>query len=97
MADQFVRQIQTSGHSKCPETIHISLRQRTPAVAVLRETVSSTPGPLQADGVLKVEVQFKNRLFSLDATLIKLCASLFDKGNVSPDQERREASPAAGS
>lgn len=38
--------------------------------------------------------RFRNRLFSLDATMIELCASLFDWAKFSADQRGDKAAPA---
>jgi hypothetical protein len=61
------------------KVLHLSLCQRTSAVATVPEGLLSALGQVP-DSCARREApfRFKNKLFSLDATLIELCVTLFD-------------------
>src|SRR5262249_38666199 len=76
-AAQLRGQAQPPRH-QCPEPLDLGLRQRAPPLAAVPGGLPRAAGPLSAPARGRRKFRFKNKLVSLDSTVIDLCASLFD-------------------
>jgi hypothetical protein len=78
----FGRETSSSGVTRSARAFHVGLCQRASPLANVRNGVSSTAAEMPDLAASRTDqnrrFRFKNKLMSLDATVIDLCASVFD-------------------